>query len=52
MVKMFERISTDLTFYEKKYESLVKQGFMAKHPRLRDEMKQLIATLKTLKRVS
>ena len=52
MAKMLERLSADLTFYEKKYESLVKQGFMAKHPRLQDEMKQLIATLRTLKRMS
>jgi hypothetical protein len=52
MATMYERISTDLAFYEKKYNDLVKAGFFVKHTLLQAEMKRLIASLKTLKRMS
>lgn len=52
MVKMYERITADLAFYEKKHELLVRNGYYGIHPKLSTAMQQLIKSLKTLKAMS
>ena len=49
---MYDRIKSDLEFYEKKHEALVRNGYYGIHPRLKDGMKDLIKSLKTLKAMS
>jgi hypothetical protein len=49
---MYDRITADLAFYEKKHEALIRSGYYGIHPRLKDGMKDLIKSLKTLKAMS
>jgi hypothetical protein len=49
---MYDRITADIAFYEKKHETLVRNGYYGIHPKLSTEMQKLIKVLKTLKAMS